>query len=229
MSVDELRRAFVLSASVADRIRAFREERLSAYGSPPFAVQAGPRIEVLMVPMSAFVDALDLDIRVERRADDVVWPISPTSSTSQYCLEGVATMAPGPRPEAYSLMFRIGAVECVASILSHNPSRKTINFQLIEDIVFESWRRFKVFAKAFAIEPPVSVFATLISVNDICLTTTAVDGVLSSPSPVPVARLPEIFVSGLRNADAACDGWGWPKGGIEAWLCYCSARCAAIG
>jgi hypothetical protein len=75
MSVDELRRAFVLSESIADRMRAFPQERLSAFGSLPFGVQAGPKITVLIAPVSAFVDPLDLDVRVERRPRDVVRPI----------------------------------------------------------------------------------------------------------------------------------------------------------
>ena len=43
MSLGELRSAFVLSASIADRMRAFGEERLSAFGSLPFHVQPGPK------------------------------------------------------------------------------------------------------------------------------------------------------------------------------------------
>src|ERR1700722_7880195 len=44
------------------------------------------------------------------------------------------------------------------------------------------------------------------------------------PSAANVAR-PNGYA--LETGDAACDGWGWPKGGIEAWLCHCSARWAA--
>jgi Putative DNA-binding domain len=222
MSVDELRRAFVLSGSIADRMRAFREERLAASGSLPFVLQAGPRIAVLTVPMSALVDPLDLDIRVDQRPYEIVWPTTATSASYQYCLEGVVTMTPGPKSASYSLMFRTGAVECVAPILSHNPSRKTINFQLIEDTVFEAWQRFRIFAQAFAVEPPVLVLPTLISINDISLTTISVDEVPSSPSPVGVARLPEVFVSSddiskspellfKKTLDVAANVFGLPR------------------
>ena len=138
MNVDELRRAFGLSASIADRMRAFREERLSAFGSLPFGVRAGPKIAVLIAPVSAFVDPLDLDVRVERRPRDVVRPISNHSSTYQYCLEGVATVTPGSPVEAYSLMFRMGVVECVAPILSNDPTRATVSAYRIRGSRFQS-------------------------------------------------------------------------------------------
>jgi hypothetical protein len=38
------------------------------------------------------------------------------------------------------------------------------------------------------------------------------------PSAANVAR-PNSYA--LQRGDAACDGWGWPKGGIEAWLFQC--------
>ena len=153
MSLGELRSAFVLSASIADRMRAFGEERLSAFGSLPFHMQPAPKIAVLIAPVSAFVDPLDLDVRVERRPHDVIRPILNQSSTYQYCLEGVATVTPGSPVEAYCLMFRTGVVVCVAPILSHDPTSRTVSFFRIEEVVFKLWQRFIAFAKAFAIEP----------------------------------------------------------------------------
>ncbi len=222
MNVDELRRAFGLSASIADRMRAFREERLSAFGSLPFGVRAGPKIAVLIAPVSAFVDPLDLDVRVERRPRDVVRPISNHSSTYQYCLEGVATVTPGSPVEAYSLMFRMGVVECVAPILSNDPTRATVSAYRIEEVVFKAWEGFVAFAKAYGIEPPTSVFATLLEIGNIRISTPSVDEVPSSVCVVPIARLPEVFVGHddfakppealfKRTLDVAANVFGLPR------------------
>ncbi len=205
MSIDELRRAFGLSASIADRMRAFREERLSAFGTLPFGVRLGPKISVLIVPLSAFVDPLDLDIRVERRPRDVVRPISDQSSTHQYCLDGVATVTPGSPVDAYSLMFRTGVVECVAPILSNDPTRVTVSPYRIEEVVFKAWEGFVAFAKAYGIEPPASVFATLLDIRDVRILTPAVDGVASTACAVPIAKLPEVLVGVARQS-------GWEGG-----------------
>jgi predicted HTH transcriptional regulator len=68
MDVDEVRRAFVLSESVADRIRAFRAERLSQVVSreTPVPVEGTSRVVLHVVPISAFdapTSFVDLDIR----------------------------------------------------------------------------------------------------------------------------------------------------------------------
>ncbi len=222
MSVDELRRAFVLSESIADRMRAFRQERLSALGTLPFGVRLGPKIAVLIAPVSAFVDPLDLDVRVERRPHDAVRPISNNSSTHQYCLEGVATVTPGSPVDAYSLMFRAGVVECVAPILSNDPKRSTVSAYRIAEVVFKAWEGFVAFAKSYGIEPPASVFATLLEIGNIGITTPSVDGVPSSVCVVPIARLPEVFVGHddfakppevlfKRTLDVAANVFGLPR------------------
>jgi hypothetical protein len=56
MDVGEVRRAFVLSESVADRIRAFRADRLERIGSgeTPVPIEGTGRVVLHMAPISAF-------------------------------------------------------------------------------------------------------------------------------------------------------------------------------
>src|SRR5215216_2691561 len=81
MDVGEVRRAFVLSESVADRIRAFRAERLSRVVSreTPVLIEGTSRVVLHVVPISAF-DApalfVDLDIRRPPLSERVLLPIS---------------------------------------------------------------------------------------------------------------------------------------------------------
>ena len=107
-------------------------------------------------------------------------------------------MTPGSPVEAYSLMFRTGVVECVAPILSNDPTRASVSAYRIEEVVLKAWEGFVAFAKAYGIEPPALVFATLLEIGNIRITTTSVDEVPSSVCAVPIARLPEVF--GLRQA-----------------------------
>jgi hypothetical protein len=107
MSVDELRQAFNFSATVSKRMRAFRDERISAIRGEfglnrvldgpqlPFDVGRGPKITVLIVPLSAMVDPLDLHIQ-DRQIINVIstMPVSPALAC-QYCLEGLALTCRG--------------------------------------------------------------------------------------------------------------------------------------
>ena len=72
MSVDELRRSFNLSASIAERMGDFRNERVRKIALEwprqiPFELRPGPKIAVLIVPLSTMVDPLDLHIQVRAK------------------------------------------------------------------------------------------------------------------------------------------------------------------
>lgn len=114
MSVDELRQAFNFSASFADRMRALRDERVQAIGAPgrpqlPFELSSGPKITVLIVPWSAMLDPLDLDMQDTRRLINIIRPIPLAGLNLQYCLEGVAITAADNPVSASAMVFRTGA------------------------------------------------------------------------------------------------------------------------
>jgi hypothetical protein len=121
MDVDEVRRAFVLSESVADRIRAFRAERLSRVvsGETPVPIEGTSRVVLHVVPISAFdapASFVDLDIRrpplserallpisiVDENVDEVLWS-NPSSFLPRYNFDGVFCVSrlglPGEDPE----------------------------------------------------------------------------------------------------------------------------------
>jgi hypothetical protein len=191
MSVDELRRAFNLSESVAEKIRAFREERLQIIGARqlPFDLQAGPKLVAHIVPLGAIVDPLDLQI--DRDSEGTVRPIGSTGSTSQHCLEGFATLTHETPVTAYSLMFRTGAVECVAGIAPDGSSGQSVDWYRIENAVFESWKQFVPFASNFGVDPPIYFFATLSEVANLNLQQFSAAGF---GTPRNIVRLPEVFI-----------------------------------
>jgi hypothetical protein len=137
MDVDEVRRAFVLSESVADRIRAFRAERLSRVVSreTPVPIKGTGRVVLHVVPISAFdspTSVVDLDIgrpplseRVllpisiakEENLDEVLWS-NPNAFPLRYNFDGVFCDSrlglPGEDPaEGYAQLFRTGVIEAV--------------------------------------------------------------------------------------------------------------------
>ncbi len=166
MSVDELRQSFTLTTSTVRSLRDFRAERVRAIdsGDIPFVLKNQPIVAIQFIPLSSIVDPADLQFDISK--DGIVRPISKSSSSWQHTLEGFGTYSMPEPAEAYSLMFRTGAVECVAGIESdmYYPER-TISLFLIEDAILDGWRQFKTFAKEFELEPPVYVFASVLGVK----------------------------------------------------------------
>lgn len=86
MDIGEVRRAFVLSESVADRIRAFRADRLGRVvsGDALVPIKGTSRVVLHVVPISAFdspYSVVDLDIRRPPFNERVLLPISVIAST----------------------------------------------------------------------------------------------------------------------------------------------------
>jgi predicted HTH transcriptional regulator len=77
MSVDELRQAFNFSATVTERMRAFRDERIRAIETYqlPFDVFRGSKMATLIVPLSAMVDPLDLHIQDRQGLINIIRPV----------------------------------------------------------------------------------------------------------------------------------------------------------
>ena len=195
MSVDELRQAFNLSATFTERMRDFRDGRVHTIGTEtfnlPFDVFRGPKIAVLIVPWSTIVDPLDLNIR-DGKIDACIHPLPiPSGWSRQFCLEGVAIIPSSDNPVgAYAMVFRTGVVEFVSPI--YGPS---VDWTWIQRIVFETWEQFVAFAQKFGVEPPFSVFVTMIEAVGLELSSNS----YSFPKPRPPIRrntvpLPEMFV-----------------------------------
>jgi hypothetical protein len=188
MSVDELRQAFNLSATVAERMRAFRNKMVQAIESYrlPFDVFRGPKIAVLIVPLSAMVDPLDLHIQ-DRNIQTLIYPIPASGWSRQFCLEGVAMLRSDIPAGASALVFRTGVVEFVSPT---GPADRP--WALIERVVFESWKQFVALAKNYDIGPPIWVFVTLIEVAGLKLST----GPYTSSTTIRenIVPLPEVSV-----------------------------------
>lgn len=135
------------------------------------------------------LEPFNLDIQ-DRKIDGTIYPLPVVSGWNrQFCLEGVAMIPSGSPVSAYAMVFRTGVVEFVSPILG--PSA---DWTWIQRIVFEGWEQFVAFAKSFHVEPPFSVFATMIEVNGLNLLSDP-----SFPRPRPpirqsIVRLPEELV-----------------------------------
>jgi hypothetical protein len=204
MNVDELRRAFTLSESIAERVRKFREVRIETIqaGNGPLPLQDGVKMTLHILPLTAFVDPLDLQF--DPVQPGIISPFGSSGHNFQYTLEGFATYSglegSSETVRTYTLMFRTGAVEVAASIpggIDHN-GKRLLNLIGIESFVVQGWQRYMTFAKFFGVEAPFYVFLSMLNIKGF----EPQVSFFISPSPVPSRRdsilFPEVEVASDR-------------------------------
>ena len=115
LDVGELRIAFTRSEAIADRIRAFRTERMGRLQSnrTPVALAPGGRTVLHILPLASFSAITAIDI-----AALLAHKIPPMGSTGsgdhRVNLDGVVTSSFGQRlVNSYTQVFRTGAIESV--------------------------------------------------------------------------------------------------------------------
>jgi hypothetical protein len=123
LDVSELRSAFLLSETAAERIRNFRAERINnviAGETPVLLDENAPKIVLHIVPFGAFVPGARFNIDPLMNADKrgLIEPLRLASggfSPSQYNFDGLLTA----EQDTYVQVFRNGSIEAVdTSILN---------------------------------------------------------------------------------------------------------------
>jgi hypothetical protein len=185
MDVGEVRQAFVLSESVADRIRAFRAERLGRVvsGETPVPIESPSRVMLHVVPISAFdspASVVDLDIRRPPLSERLLLPISiisrvneeeldevlyinPTDFSPRYNFDGVFCDPQLVKPGAgYVQLFRTGVIEAAdndAFIDGH------IDGYLLDEGLIKAVYRYFRLLRALGVEPPIFLMLSLVGVS----------------------------------------------------------------
>lgn len=197
MDVAELRSAFLASEEVPERIRRFRRDRCTAIevGDGAMPTASGPQLVVHLLPISAFTASSPLArVRAERFG-----PMGVSGFNMSHCLEGEVThTSNGDRSGAvgaYTLTFRDGRIEAVASI-QPDDSNKQIHLGWIESLVLGRISEFYGELRNLGLEPPFVFMASLTGVRGF----SAHQGNRWSMRPsLPIRRdalfLPDILIS----------------------------------
>jgi hypothetical protein len=190
MDVDEVRRAFVLSESVADRIRAFRAARLSQVvsGETPVPIEGTSRVVLHVVPISAFdspASVVDLDIQRPPLSERVLLPISivndvdldefflishPSILRPRYNFDGVfcdtRLGAPVENLEGYAQLFRTGVIEAVDHhAFFEEEGASLIEGDNLDEGLIKAVDRYFRLLRDLGVESPVFLLLSLVGVR----------------------------------------------------------------
>jgi len=168
--VQELKSAFIFSETIVERIKLFREKRISDIfaNNLPIPFYESPKIALHLIPMNAFNPRHNYDLKQLSLYD--IQPMYSSSFNKRYNIDGLLTYSSFPKNErshSYVQLYRNGIIEAVNSyLLWPRDHEKTIPITAIERRLMESVPRYIEVYKKLNIEPPVFVFLTLIDVKD---------------------------------------------------------------
>jgi hypothetical protein len=165
LDVGELRQVFNLSQTVAERIRAFRTDRLLKIGSgdTPVPLQSGPTLVLHVIPLESFTSSARIEIAGQQQT---LWKFAPLAHGSGYThrinLDGyLVHNHHGTNPAmSYAQLFRDGAIEAVVAHQAWAGDRIFYSWQYEREVV-DALREYFLLLPVLGIAPPSYVFLTI--------------------------------------------------------------------
>ncbi len=180
LDVSELRIAFTLSEMLTEKIRKFREDRISKINADetPLQFRATDFAKTILhlIPLISFTPAQRYEI--EKIAADIALmpPISPSRCYHRYNIDGLITYSGENRNDCftYTQLYKNGIIEAVEASTIGTPYELPENKQvlLIHSIDFESnliaaLNKYTKLFQILKIELPIILFLTLVRVKGI--------------------------------------------------------------
>lgn len=210
MSVEELRRAFLFTSEVEERIRRFRTERLETLtnNEGPLAVgkEGDGRLVLHVVPRAAFTDDIQLSFD-ERGGTMWPWPLGASGANPMYSLDGLVSYS-GPEERfetvrAFSTLFRNGIAEAVAKVhIGGKDGERSISLTGIEQDVISGVRQIFGEYERRAIPAPYTILLSLLGVRGASAPINDWRGGLAYPHRSDRVMLPELAIDAARAANA---------------------------
>jgi hypothetical protein len=170
LDVSELRSAFLLSETVAERIRTFRTERLSNLiaGEVPEALdENAPKIVLHIVPFGAFELSTKPNLDLLTQVDYVrlMEPLRQYQGgfpAPHYNFDGLLVSV----QDAYTQVFRNGCIESVdTSILSASREHRFTSGSIYETRLLQEMKRYLKAQQRLDIELPLVVMVSILGVK----------------------------------------------------------------
>jgi hypothetical protein len=207
MNVREIRQSFLASELLPERIRTFRNERVTAIvnGELPVTMTPEAKIALHVVPYSALDDRAVCDVAVAFERRNELRTLGDTNKSGRHNLDGFVVFggrsSNAPEYDSYIQVFRNGVVEAVnSSILEGNRSGEipSVHYEREINATYASILKL---LQSLGIEPPLAVLLTLTGVRGL---TMALDQRWILPRPSKIDRdlllLPEIVIESFDQS-----------------------------
>jgi hypothetical protein len=175
-TVRELREAFGLSASIAERMKKFRAERIASLvaGDAPGPLWRRTLMVLHVMPQSAFDTPQSIDLSAVMKNDVLIWPMHATGLSKKLNFDGLLSYYPGSGGHAqpvrsYVQVFRDGCVEAVNTEIFQSVEELKLIHPGYEGKVEEGLHSYLTLLRRLGIEPPIFVSLAFIGAQDYSL------------------------------------------------------------
>jgi hypothetical protein len=170
LDVNELRNAFSLSSSIADKIRNFRIERISKIlaDDVPFSLMPSPKSVLHIIPISALNPAQSYNLSESSNINQKLRPISHGGWNHRYNLDGIATSSPivNGKYYSYTQLFKNGIVEAVeASMMEPYGMTNYIPSTMFEESLIDALSNYLELLNDLGVNLPAYIFLSVLGVK----------------------------------------------------------------
>lgn len=167
LDIGEVRSVFIRSQTLAERLRAFRAERLSKIvaGETPRLLRNGPKIVLHLVPFGAFDPGASFPVTAPEQRNNFfasLHPIGSATTSVRLNFDGVLRYS----DDGYVQFFRNGCVEAVdTDLLTPVGGNRIIPSGLYEQNLIVALRAYLAFLRQVGVEPPIATSLSLLGVS----------------------------------------------------------------
>lgn len=174
LTYDQIRDAFDRSATLADRTRRFRDERLAGVvsGATGHPLRVGPRCVVHLIPLAAMAGKAPVNIRELYHTGYLEFGFEDWGGTTRALnLDGLLVHPSGNAGDlAYTQLFRTGAMEAArfagALYIADDRDKNAIPSGVVSGLIRDALIKFLAAAARFSIGGPSIAAAALLDVGD---------------------------------------------------------------
>ncbi|MGH9552810.1 MAG: hypothetical protein ACRD3W_25750, partial [Terriglobales bacterium] len=167
LDIGEIRSSFLRSATVGERTRAFRAERLAKIvaGETPRLLPEGAKIVLHLIPFGAFDPGANYPVTAPEQRNNFfasLHPIGTSAASVRLNFDGVIRYS----DLGYVQFFRNGCVEAVdTQLLKPYGGRKVIPSAIFEQYLIVVLRAYLPFLNQLGVQPPIAIGLTLLGVR----------------------------------------------------------------
>jgi len=198
--------AFNLSETTTERVRNFRQDRISNIlaDETPVPLYDNAKILLHIIPITSFEPAKSYDISKIASQPTEMKPIYGSAWDHRYNLDGFLTYCTDSEGKAYSYvqLYRNGIIEAVeAHLLESSGENPLIPSVAYEEELISSLDTYLSLLETLEVEPPIFIFLTLLKVKGYLMALAR--GEKSSPIDRDVLLLPEIVLEDYHVSAAS--------------------------
>lgn len=201
MDVSELRIAFNLSETLIERIKHFRDDRISRIyaNETPMFFNDNAKVALHLIPLNSFTPGHRYDLKDSYIHRSNLEPIYSRGFTHRYNIDGLLVYTEDEKGEmcSYTQFFNNGIIEAVEGKYSHNETynEKIIYASPYEELIIKALSKYILFMKKMNITPPFIVFINFINVKGYTIS----DGGRARREEIDIIDrdilfLPEVFI-----------------------------------